>query len=293
MSEADKTETGIVKFDNDEFRMRDVDVARRLEFKEPRAIRKLIKRHKLELQEFGDLPMRDTVSRIEKTGAIRGIEERKYYEYWLNKDQITLISVLSEQPNGTKLAVAIIKDINALTAKVKELEQQLAGHIVHIPMVSRFLLESAKDWELLWATDVREAVGRVYGWKIKDTKFPVYMGNIIGKIYDIVIGKELMDEARKRQDESGGHDSALLHQFFTDEMRELFKRKLDTVWGIAKLSRDPNEFWGQMCHVFKQDAMQMVLFDAPGFCTKCGAPSQPDWKVCAYCGKSTKSKRAQ
>lgn len=95
-----------VAFENDVPRVRDVDLAERLGYAQSRDIRKLIKK----LAECGDLSevaMRATVTRIEKTGAIRGVEERTVDEYWLTEEEALFVAARSE----TKVAATILKGI--------------------------------------------------------------------------------------------------------------------------------------------------------------------------------------
>jgi len=85
------------------WRIECIDLGTRLEYSQPRDIRKLIKR----MAESGDLKlsetagidevlMRATVARIEKTGAISGVEHREVTEYWLTRAQALKVAARSE-----------------------------------------------------------------------------------------------------------------------------------------------------------------------------------------------------
>lgn len=88
-------------------RVRDVDLAERLGYERPRKVRALIERHAAELRRYGALSMRPVVERIEKTGAIRGIEEREVMEYWLNEGQAIDLCALSR----TDLAIDVREEV--------------------------------------------------------------------------------------------------------------------------------------------------------------------------------------
>jgi hypothetical protein len=97
---------------DNEPRIRDLDLAEKLGFKEPRAIRKLIKRY----EKAGDLPcihVRDTVSR---TSMPRGGErEETIAEYWLTEAEALFILAKSETPR----AKALLQDMIAVVRLVR------------------------------------------------------------------------------------------------------------------------------------------------------------------------------
>mgnify|MGYP000970331985 CR=1 FL=1 len=94
---------------NGEPRMRDVDLGERLGFARPRDVRKIIDRKRVELERYGDITIRATVARIEKSGAIGGVEEREVQEYWLNEGQAILVSVLSDAPKAPEVRELVIR----------------------------------------------------------------------------------------------------------------------------------------------------------------------------------------
>ncbi len=67
--------------------VRDTDIAEKAGLVQPRNIRQIIKASLAALKELGHLEMRTRPVRIEKTGALRGFEEREVDEYWLNERQ--------------------------------------------------------------------------------------------------------------------------------------------------------------------------------------------------------------
>jgi hypothetical protein len=97
---------GLSEFEG-EPRARDLDIADRLGFSQPRDIRKLIKRHSAELEQFGPSRHRGAMVDI-GSGAKREVQE-----YWLNEGQALLVSILSDAPNapavqGFRLVAAIL-----------------------------------------------------------------------------------------------------------------------------------------------------------------------------------------
>lgn len=68
------------KFENGEMRIRDLELAERLEFARPRAIRQIIKRNEAKLLNLGPC---HTVKRV--------VEGNETLEYWLNQKQAIFI----------------------------------------------------------------------------------------------------------------------------------------------------------------------------------------------------------
>ena len=96
----------LVKEDgSSEPRIRDLDLAGRLQYREPKAIRKLIKR----LVEAGFLPnisIRDTVSRTELPSG--GVRETTVQEYHLTEAEALLVISRSETEVATKIMQEVI-----------------------------------------------------------------------------------------------------------------------------------------------------------------------------------------
>lgn len=95
----------------------DTELAERLGYAEPRAIRKLIKRLAVN-QNFGQIRMRDTVSRIQKKGQsnIGGYEERIVQEYLLTERQALKVVVKSGTPRAEELTEMILDVFEAWRA---------------------------------------------------------------------------------------------------------------------------------------------------------------------------------
>jgi prophage antirepressor-like protein len=79
-------------------RTRDTDVAERLGYERPRAIRQIIERNRDEIEAFGSLATR--------RGESRGQE---YEEYWLTEEQALLVASRSDAPNAAQVRHLVIK----------------------------------------------------------------------------------------------------------------------------------------------------------------------------------------
>lgn len=82
-------------------RIRDLMVAERLGFNEPRAIRKLIARNLVELRTYGEV--RDAVSQTSQAGGRPGTE------YWLNEGQALVLCALSRTPQAAAVRRQLIE----------------------------------------------------------------------------------------------------------------------------------------------------------------------------------------
>lgn len=91
---------------NDEPRVRDLDLAERLGFDRPRDIRKLIDRHRVEIDSFGICA---TVAQNHSGG--RG---RPTTEFYLNEEQSLLIATVSNAPAASVVRRALITTFVAL-----------------------------------------------------------------------------------------------------------------------------------------------------------------------------------
>ena len=88
----------------EEARIRDLDLAVRLKYREPKAIRKLIKRL-IEAGFLSNISIRDTVSRIELPSG--GVRETTVQEYYLTEAEALLVISRSE----TEVSTAIMQEV--------------------------------------------------------------------------------------------------------------------------------------------------------------------------------------
>lgn len=104
---------------NGEPRIHDLLLAERLGFKDPREIRKLIKRHEEKLLSFGT---RATVARVTVTG-------QPYEEFFLNRKQAMFICMKSETDNAFDVQTDIIHVYDAyLNGELKPVSSPQTHH---------------------------------------------------------------------------------------------------------------------------------------------------------------------
>ena len=143
------------------FRIRDIDLAERLGYDEPRAIRKLISR----MVERGLLPhvlARDTVSRIEKNkGFVRGTEDRVVTEYWLDRIEALLVIMKSETSNADALCRVIATVFDKVLQQYEESKSALRRLPAHLERW--FLSASASSFEALWPDSLVRELERLHG----------------------------------------------------------------------------------------------------------------------------------
>lgn len=101
MSNIVKIENWSLAIENNEPRVRDLDLAERLGYAQPRDIRKLVKTY----QKSGDLSQDDVRAVVARTRV--GIAERNVTEFWLSEAAALFIVTKSE----TKNAIALTKEM--------------------------------------------------------------------------------------------------------------------------------------------------------------------------------------
>ncbi len=121
--------------DNDVPRIRDIDLAERLGFEQPRMIRKIIARHVAagNISPIG----RSTVERSFSGRGRKALHEIEVNEYWLSQEEALFITTQSE----TKRAVFVTKVMIAVFTAVMHSAQKPAG----LPAEAMTLLESLRS----------------------------------------------------------------------------------------------------------------------------------------------------
>lgn len=123
----------LVEVDN-EPRVRDTDLGKRLGLRRPRVVRELIERNRAELERFGSLAVLH--------GESRG---QKFDEFWLNEEQALLVSALSDAPAAADVRHMLIKVFVAwrrghlIPANVGSLPAELTEMIRRDDGISRML----------------------------------------------------------------------------------------------------------------------------------------------------------
>lgn len=112
-------------------------------------------------------------------------------------------------------------------------------------LVARYLRDDPGDWNLLWDRKVVQRLCDLYGVERRGNLFPAFAGNVIGRIYDLILPPEVSEAVRERNG-AGDERKGKLHQFFRDSLWRFVHNDIPTVAFLAKISRTKGEFWGHM-----------------------------------------------
>jgi hypothetical protein len=182
----------------------------------------------------------------------------------------------------------------------------MSGKLVPIAPRSRFellILESKSKWERLWDNQLRLEFMRLYRSEYEQDMWPLAGMSLIGKIYDLILGVEVMAEVRATAKAKGGNDVAKLHQYLTPKARELFTEELGKVVGMAVSSKTPRELLGKLESYYARNPRlgtcqsgtmkQLELGGKHCGNQNCGLPLPPHpsngaWKFCPNCGRRVK-----
>lgn len=152
-----------------------------------------------------------------------------------------------------------------------------------LAVLDRILLHKAMTWEAMFSYDVPRALAPIYGRQVDPEHYPVWMGRITHKIYDLLFGEDTMDEARERRGPHTGKGN-LLHQFLTPDARTYLRDHIHVVMALAKTSATPDDFWGKVAAVFGKSMTQLRLLADASTCPACGSPAVDGARFCAQCG---------
>lgn len=100
---------GWMVVDDGEPRVSAFEIAERSGMPAPRQVKELLGRNRAELEMHGPIPMRRSVRRIEKRGAIGGVEFREVETPMLNEAQALNLVALMRTARASELRVALIK----------------------------------------------------------------------------------------------------------------------------------------------------------------------------------------
>lgn len=233
-----------------EFRIRDVDLAERLRYDEPRAIRKLIARM-IETGELAGVQMRDTVSRIEKT---RGVEHRAVTEYWLDRIEALLVVMRSDAPNAIPMRRVIADVFHKVLLQYEESKTALRRLPAHIERW--FLSPTALDFQSLWPDSLVRELERLHGREWVGGRHPHHMKSTYPAIYKLLMSSPV---AAKMMANNPDPDRLRHHQFITPEARPFVVAQLGIVEAIARGSSTKADFWGRMEREYSGGYLQLAL----------------------------------
>lgn len=142
--------------------------------------------------------------------------------------------------------------------------------------LDKILLDRAMSWESLWDSELPRLLAKISNWKqIEKPKVP---GMICLDIYNRILGKRVVDEARNRRDSQG---VKTIHQLFQEPIRRLVRDKIEAVMAIARISTSYEDFQNKLCTGIGGAMLQIPLFETKcvcgqkviegaAFCHRCG-----------------------
>jgi|ERR1700722_490973 len=234
-------------------RVRDIDLAKRLGFKQPRDIRKLIKR----LVEDGEIAYvitRATVARvIAKAGSTRAVEVE---EAWLDQDQTLMVCVHAATPKAAEVRKLMVRVFRQF------LEQQAAATRINSSILRRlydaFLLPKATgDWEIMFKPTLVKALAALHGVQHDGGSHPRFLASTNRKIYDTIFSCEGGREFKVRNPTP--HFGSNHHQLLTPEGRDYLASQLDIVEALAHQSANKDDFWRRMERHYGDAMLQLSM----------------------------------
>lgn len=234
-----------------EFRVRDVDLAERFGYDEPRAIRKLISRM-IETGELAGVHMRDTVSRISKPRG--GIEERRVGEYWLDRIEALLVVMRSDAPNAIPMRRVIADVFHKVLLQYEQSRTALRRLPAHIERW--FLSPTALDFESLWPDSLIRELERLHGREWTGGRHPHHMKSTYPAIYRMVMSSPV---AAKMMANNPDRERLRHHQFITPEARPFVVAQLGIIEAIARTSANKVDFWARMEREYGGSYLQLAL----------------------------------
>lgn len=119
----------------------------------------------------------------------------------------------------------------------------------------------ARRWELMFPDSVAKALAPLWGVAYVGGSHPKELHRVYGIIYDIVLGRDVADEMRKRKKSSG--KSVKNHQFLQDDSRMLLSDDLRVVELLARQSQSKQDFLTRLRHHYRQEGLQLSFTTPP------------------------------
>jgi hypothetical protein len=242
---------GVHGFDDEERRVLDVELAKRLGFERPRKIRELIER----LKKDGELPSvfsRPTVGR-QRTGAKTADGKPAYREYpvteyWLKMDEALFVTAKSETKTANALLWAIIHVF--LAAKEAYEREQ------NIPWLARQVLAlTSCEWDLMWPRDFVRAMCKLHGELWDGGAQPAWLASTYERIYKTLLGADVYRILKERNPDP--KFGANHHQFLQPVARERLRGAIPSITTIAETVGSKEEFWAKFDHKFGRKMLQL------------------------------------
>jgi hypothetical protein len=234
-----------------EFRVRDLDLAERLGYDEPRAIRKLISRM-IETGELMGVVARDTVSRGKLRGKVH--EQISVTEFWLDQIEALLVVMRSDAPNAVPMRRVIANVFFKALSQYEESKTALRRLPAHIE--KWFLSPKALDFRSLWPDSLVRELERLHGREWVGGRHPHHMKSTYPAIYKMVMSSPI---AEKMMANNPDRDRLRHHQFITPEARPFVEAQLGIIEAIARTSANKSDFWSRMDREYGGAYLQLTL----------------------------------
>jgi len=238
--------------DDNEPRIRDLDLAERLGYDRPRKIRELIKRM-IDSREITGIHERPTAGR---TSMPRGGEkEVATVEYWLDEDQALLTCMRSDAPRAAEVRRVMIQ---VFREAIRQLDAQIAKQDSAFKRVlSLFLAPKPSEWERMFPESLVRELCKLDRIAWDGGVHPRHLASTNRKIYDAIFSSPVGDEIKRRNPTP--HAGSNHHQHLSPEARDYFGNQLRIVESIARGSSDKADFWIRMEREYGAGMLQLAL----------------------------------
>ena len=143
------------------------------------------------------------------------------------------------------------------TIGIAALIDEATGHKAkpgeHQDAYSRIFLDVMSLWSEQFDADWDRTLCRLYGYAYAGHP-PVFVRGINAMVYRLAFGEQTFEELKRRNPEPRHGKNH--HQLLTEEAKIKLSQTINTVRGVAKLSRAPRDFISKLSVVFKDAPMQ-------------------------------------
>jgi hypothetical protein len=236
---------------DDEFRVRDLDLAERAGMAKPRGVRELIERNRAELEENGPICERPTVRRTQTPTG--GEVDREVSEFWLTEAQAYNLVALMRTPMASKLRPLMAR-VFVQARRQYEAQQSSAASMAK-RLLAAIVSPTPQDWELCFHDSLVRELAKLDGYDWNGGVHPRYLRSTNRKIYDMVFSSEVGCALKAKCPNPKNGDN--LSQHLTSEARDYLRMQLRVVEAIARQSFDKADFWGRMAREYAGGLLQL------------------------------------